>query len=118
MNIKELNIEEISDKIKKYLPPYIQKDFRFQENYILEFNEISSSIPEKYHKLFKNSDMINSASGCVETDDSEFDYIIILLSNENYSRALFLLLQKVNKETSETDIELLKSFVSERNGNK
>ena len=110
MDIKGLTLNEVAEKIKEYLPLYLQNNFQFQESYVLDFDEINHNIPEEYHKYFNAADKINNACGSVEADELEYNYNIILLSNHEYTRALFLLLQKENKTTGEMDIELLKSL--------
>ena len=111
MNINGLNLDEVGEKIKGFLPPYLKNDFTFQESYTLDFDEISHNIPQKYHKFFKDNDKINSASASVETVKIEYDYTVVLVSNEDYSEALFLLLQKENKDTGEIETDLLTSFI-------
>ena len=110
MNIKGLKLNEVGERIKQFLPPFLQAKFQFQESYQLEFDEISHNLPAKYHKFFKDDDIINNASGYVEDDSFEYNYTVILLSKEDYSQALFLLLQKEHKITNDIEIELLKSF--------
>ena len=111
MDIKGLTLQEIGEKMKKFLPSYLQPDFQFQESYQLQFDEIKHNIPHKYHKFFNDDDKINSASGGVETEDSEYNHTIILVSNSDNSEALFLFLQKENKETGEVETDLLASFM-------
>ena len=111
MNIKNLTLQEIGEKIKKFLPPFLNNDFQFQESYQLEFEEVRHNIPKKYHKFFNDSDMINSASGIIENDKFEDDYIVILVSSQDYSQALFLFLQSENKSTGEVKTELLTAFI-------
>jgi len=111
MDITGLTLQEIGEKIKKFLPSYLQSDFQFQENYQLQFDEIKHHVPKKYHKFFNNDDKINSTSGSVEVIKIEYDYNLILVSNEDFTEALFLFLQKENKETGEVETELLTSFL-------
>ena len=111
MDIKKLTLNEIGEKIKKFFPPYLQSDFHFQENYKLQFDEIKHNIPTKYHKAFNDGDILNVASGNIEVVKPDYDYTVILVSNENYSDALFLLLQKENKKTGDIETELITSFL-------
>ena len=111
MDITGLTLNEVGEKIKEYLPPILQYDFQFQESHQLEFNEICHNIDKKYHKLFKDNDIFSCANGSVEDDDFECDYIVMLVSNEDSTQALFLLLQTENKSTGKTETELLQSFV-------
>ena len=115
MNIKGMTLNEIVEKIKQYLPPYLQKDFQFQESYQLEFCEIKHNISGEYYKFFNDNDILNVACGGMESENFEYDYNIISVSNSDYSQALFLLLQKEHKITNEIEIELLKSFVLAEN---
>jgi hypothetical protein len=117
MNISNLTLKEVSHKMRELLPSYLQKyndgESLFQESYSLDFDEINHNIPEKYHKYFKGNDSIQNASGIISASRFEYDYIVILLSNADYSRALFLLLQKENKATGDIEIELLNTFIPE-----
>jgi hypothetical protein len=113
MNISGLTLDEVNEKIKEYYPTFIGDDFKFQENYQMEFGEISHNISKKYHKFFNDSDIINNASGLVEADKFDFDYTLILLSNEDQSQALFLILQSEDKATGDIKIDVLKSFICE-----
>ena len=114
MNIKDLTMSEIGEKIRKYLPPTIREAFEFEESYQLHFDEISRNIPHEYHEYFKDNAVINSASGSVEKAD--YDYIVILVSSEDYSTAILLLLQKIDNQTGETETEIIKNFI-ESEGN-
>ena len=111
MNITGLTLNEVGEIMKQYLPPYLQKDFQFQESYQLEFSEIKHNIPVKYHKSFNDSDILNVASGGIESEDFEYDYNIILVSDSEYAEALFLILQKTHKISEEIETELIKSFL-------
>ena len=118
MNIKGLTI---SEKIRPYITDYFKgstitncENELFTENYMLQFDEISIDLPEKH--LFKDTKQINNASGYIYlTDISEehkgYEYVIILLSNSDYSKALYLILQKISEETGDTEQIILKNFV-------
>ena len=115
MNISNLTLKEVSHRIREYLPSYLQKynegESLFQESYSLQFDEINHNIPDKYHKYFNDEDCIQNASGIISASRFEYDYVVILLSNADYSKALFLLLQKENKDTGDVTIEFLNSFL-------
>ena len=117
MNISNLTLTEISHKMRKYLPPHLQKynenESLFQESISLQFDEISPNIPKRFYKYFNDNDFIQNACGIISSSKYEYDYTIILLSDEKYTTALLLLLQKENKRTGEFETELLKSFLSE-----
>ena len=108
MNIKGLTLNEVSQKIREYLPPFLQNynedDSLFQESFQFEFDEIKNSIPQDYHKHFKDDDIINAADGSIE--DNEQDYTIALISNGDYTKAYLLLLLKENEDT-----KVIKSFL-------
>jgi hypothetical protein len=112
MDIKGLTLDEVGERIKAYLPPFLQDNFQFQESYQLEFSEVNHNIPKKYHKHFKDNDLINCTSGSVEVGDCEHDFVVSLVSNADYSKALFLFLQKVDKQTGEEETTMLKSFLN------
>ena len=116
MNIKELTQHQISDKIREYLPLFMQKhnegENLFQEAYILDFDEISHNLPKKYHKHFNDNDKINNISGTIESTAFDYDYTINLLTDEKSEKAYFLLLQKNYKSSmDDAEIELLKCFL-------
>ena len=121
MNITGLTIKEISEKMDCYVKDYFKGSTvtnyageLFTENYTLEFDEINVDLPEKH--LFQDTDNINNASGCVYLADiSEehqgYEYVIILLSNADYSKALYLILQKISEETGTAEHIILKNFI-------
>ena len=113
MDITRLTLEEISEKIEKYLPPFLQDKFSFQESDLLDFDEIKHAIPIEYHQFFKDDNRIRNVNGYVEDDSFEYDYTVVLLSMADFSQALFLLLQKEHKITNEIETEFLKSFLSD-----
>jgi HD superfamily phosphohydrolase YqeK len=86
----------------------------FTENYTLQFDV---DLPQKH--LFQDTDNINNASGCIYLADiSEkhkgYEYVIILLSNADYSKALYLILQKISVETSEAEHIIIKNFIENK----
>lgn len=121
MNIKNLTIREISEKIKPCINDYFKGSTitnyageLFTENYTLQFDEISVDLPQKH--LFNDTDNINNASGCIYLANASekhrgYEYVIILLSNADYSKALYLILQKINEKTGETEHIILKNFI-------
>lgn len=129
MNIKGLTIREIDEKIRHYVTDYFKGSTvtnysgeLFTENYTLQFDEIAIDLPQKH--LFQATDNINNASGCIYLADVDekhrgYEYIIILLSNPDYSKALYLILQTINEETGNAEHIILKNFIeNERNGGK
>ena len=66
MNISNLTIREIDEKIRHYINDYFTgstitnyEGKLFTENYTLQFDEIAVDLPQKH--LFKDSDQINNA---------------------------------------------------------
>jgi hypothetical protein len=126
MNIEGLTIKDIDEKIRHYVTDYFKGSTiinyageLFTENYTLQFDEIAVDLPEKH--LFKDTDNINNASGCIHLADiSEehrgYEYNIILLSNADYTKVLYLILQKISEETNEAEHIILKNFM-ESEGN-
>ena len=126
MNIKGLTMREISEKIRPYVADYFKgstitnyEGELFTENYTLEFGEIAVDLPQKH--LFSDTDQINNASGYIYlTNTAEeyrgYEYIVILLSTSDYSRALYLVLQKISESAGKTEHIILKNFVEEREG--
>ena len=121
MNIKDLTIREIDGKIRHYVTDYFKgstitnyEGELFTENYTLEFDEIDVDLPQKH--LFYDTDNINNASGCIYLANTSeehrgYEYVIILLSNADYSKALYLILQKISEETGDTEHIILKNFI-------
>ena len=111
MNIEGLTLQQVGEKIKEFLPLFIKDTFYLQESYQLEFSEISENISLEYHAHFKENDVLNVSSGSMETSSTENDYNVILVSDENYKTALFLLMQKIDSLTGAEETTLLKSFI-------
>ena len=121
MNIENLTIREIDEKIRPYVNDYFKGSTitnyageLFTENYTLQFDEIAVDLPQKH--LFKDTDNINNASGCIYLADASaehrgYEYVVILLSTADYSRALYLILQKISEETGDTEHIILKNFI-------
>ena len=121
MNIENLTIREIDEKIRHYVNDYFTGSTitnhageLFTENYTLQFDEIAVDLPQKH--LFKDTDQLNNASGYVYLADASgehkgYEHVIILLSTADYSRALYLILQKISEETSDTEHIILKNFI-------
>ena len=123
MNIKGLTIKEIGAKMNGYVKDYFKGSIvtnyegeLFMENYTLQFDEIAVELPQKH--LFSDTDQINNASGCIylaniSEEHKGYEYVIILLSNADYSKALYLILQKISEETGDTEHIILKNFIRE-----
>ena len=109
MNITDLNITEICEKIKEYLPSFIQENFYFQESYLLGFEEFKDSIAEEYHKYFNDDSIYNHICGGYDTDD--FDYVPILITSEQNTTAYLLVMQKISNATGNMEIIILKNFM-------
>ena len=121
MNIKGLTSAEISEKVYVYVKEYFKGSTitnhageLFQENYNLEYGEIAVDLPQKH--MFQDTDQINNTSGFVYLDNisqehNGYEFIIILLSNSDYSNALYLILQRINTETNDTEHIMLKNFM-------
>jgi hypothetical protein len=125
MNIQGMDLPAISKKILPYLTKYfngcellLSENGFFSESYLLGYDEIEHLIPEKHKYYFKNTDFINGASGIVNFSNQAkrfngHEYIVMLLSNEDYSKALFLYLQ-CNNASSNAQINILVAdFMSE-----
>lgn len=121
MNIKGLTLREISAEMESYVTDYFKgskvtnyKGELFTESYSLEFGEIVVDLPQKH--LFQDTDQINNASGCIYLADickehQGYEYIIVLLSNADYSKALYLILQRIRNDTGEAENIILKNFI-------
>ena len=121
MNIENLTIREIDEKIRHYVDGYFTGSTitnyageLFTENYTLQFDEIAVDLPQKH--LFKDTDQLNNASGCSYLNNTSeehkgHEYIIILLSTADYSTALYLILQKISEETGDTEHIIIKNFI-------
>lgn len=123
IDIKGLNLVQVSNSLEEYIAEYfkyckLSKSNRgkFEESYTLYFEEIKHLIPEEYHKLFKNGDKFNGASGYLKfklksKEIMNNDYIIMLLSDEDNTKAYILCLQEINSTTNEERIIILKNFL-------
>jgi len=119
MNIKGLTMREISEKMKPYVADYFKgstitnyEGELFTENYTLEFGEIGVDLPDK--ERFSDTDQINNASGYIYIANASdghkgFEFVVILLSSTDYSRALYLILQKISESTGKTEHIILKT---------
>ena len=124
MNVTGLTMREISEKVKPCVTEYFKGSTvtnydgeLFQENYTLEYGEINVDLPQKH--LFNDTDQINNASGNIYLADvSEehkgHEYVVILLSNAEYTQALFLIIQKINQETGNAENTIIKNFIESR----
>ena len=118
MDITGLAVDEISDRLKRYVEGYfrdcvIMNDSSrwFSESYLLHFEEVSHLLRlDKYSGAFSEGDKFNCAAGIVEIYPL-IKYVIMLVSTEDHSKALFLYLQVPNPNTGETRDILLKDFV-------
>ena len=124
VNIKGLDLGEVSSQLQGYVTEYFKDQTNtprldeclFTESYLFDFEEIQHLLPTEYHKFFKPTDKFNGASGYLEFDsesepDGTCEYILSLLSNEDYSKALFLLLQEIDNTTNEEKVVILKDFL-------
>ena len=116
---------EISVKLAPYIVNYFTDcelygldDNLFAESYLLGYDEVAHLIPSEYKGLFSKTDFFNGASGFLDFNyqAGQFkgsDYTIMLLSNEDNSKALFLYVQASNFVTSiQTDI-LIADFMKD-----
>jgi hypothetical protein len=96
MNIKGMNIKQISRKLEMYVSAYY-KDFKLSagqcllsESYIFDFEEIKHLIPEQYHQQL-NDKKFNGMSGGIEFDPTPNDseIILMLITDENNSTLCF-----------------------------
>lgn len=125
MNIENLTAQEISDKIKEYLPVFVRKSEKvksganiFDECCRLEFDEIKDSIPRKYRKYFKGIDTVNCLSGIIESAGTHHrakshDYTITLLTDAESTQAILLIMQITSKRTGKSERVVLKNFLEE-----
>ena len=122
MNIKNLTIRKISEKIKPFVNDFFKGKAEvtnydgelFTENYTLQYGEIAVDLPQKH--LFKDTDQIQNASGYlylaeISEEYQKYDFTVILLSNADHTKALFLIIQKINQETGETENLIVKNFI-------
>jgi hypothetical protein len=114
MDIEGLDIVQISRKMTEYVKARFddfalsESDSLFQENYLLDFDEVKGSIPTQYHKLFGNNDKFNCASGFVDVGTQS--HILMLLADESYKKAYLLIMQMTDREDVE-EIILIKDFL-------
>ena len=110
MNIKGLDMEAISKLMQPYIDDYFRQNYMlrpeagvFQESYTFEFGEIKNLIPAEYHSLYKETSLFNGASKfvycqshCDDGSKHEGDSIFtaMLISDERYEKALFLLIKR------------------------
>ena len=118
MNIKNLTIREIDEKIRPYVNDYFKSSTvtnyageMLTESYTIGVDEMAVDL-----HLPKDTEYINSKSGCIYLSDTYeqyrgYEYIIILVSTVEQSRALYLILQKISEETGETEHIILKNFI-------
>lgn len=128
MNIKGMNIIEISSQLQHYVTDYF-KDCKlsgldegmFAESCQFDFTEVNHLIPPEYHELYNDTDRFNCASGYVlfETKSDEFRgsvFMVMLISDKEYSDALFLLLQEENDITHVNKDIILADFIKQEIG--
>lgn len=116
---------EISKKIQPYITDYFVcceladlEDCLFVESYMLGFEEVEHLIPNEYKHLFKSSDYLNGASGFLNFNYQAkrfrgCEYTVMFLSNEDYSKALFLFVQENNLSTDVQNDILIADFMKE-----
>ena len=118
MNIKNLTIREIDDKIRPYVNDYFKDNTitnyageLLTESYTIGVDEMAVDL-----HLPKDTEYVNSKSGCIYLSDTcgqqrGYEYIIILVSTVEQSTALYLILQKISEETGDTEHIILKNFI-------
>jgi hypothetical protein len=120
MNVKELDVYEISRKLERYIADYFNgyrlgaNESMLQEGYLLYFEEIESMLPKKYLKLFADKDKFLCMSGFIALDKSHGEteqHVISLLMDEQGERAFLLCLEKTNEDGEEKTI-IIKDFLA------
>jgi hypothetical protein len=124
MKTENLTMHEISEEIRHYVNNYFKGSMiinyageMLTESYSIGIDEIAVDIdlPQQ------DSEYVNSKSGCIYLGNTceqhrGYEYIIILVSTADQSKALYLILQKICEETSDTEYIILKDFIeSEEN---
>ena len=113
--------------VSKMLVPYITAYFTdcelfglddnlFAENYELGYEDVEHLILDEHRSMFSESDYFNGASGFLDFNyqTGQFKgngYTIMLLSNSDNSKALFLYVQASNLVTGEQSDILLADFM-------
>ena len=106
LDIRGLDMTEISHQMERYVADYF-KGFSlpvgaslFQESYLLDYDECVDMIPTQHRQHFRETDKFNGASGFLEGigtfDDST--PILMLLTNDDNSKALFLFVREPAKQ--------------------
>lgn len=123
-----MNIIEISRQLQHYVTDYFKgcklsglDEGMFAESCQFDFTEIKHLIPPEYHGLYKDTDWFNCASGYVLFDSKSDEFrgsvfMVMLISDEEYSNALFLLLQEENDVTHTNRDILLADFIKQEIG--
>ena len=108
MNIKDMDFMQLSSMIQPYLEGYfigcdllVPENGVFQERHWLTFDEIEHLIPHEDKSLYDDSDEFYSTCGCLYFNGmsgrfADSDYIVILLSDADVSKALYLYVQEMN----------------------
>ena len=123
MNIEGLNMQEITLAIKDYIIEYFKSciladmsDNIFCESNIFEFSEVEHLIPSKYHHIYNEEKFVGSCGNLnfqsKSVEFSDCDYIVMLLSNFDNSKILFLYVQEQNNLLNKQRDILIKDFIS------
>lgn len=121
MEIKGLNLSEISEKLKPHVAGFFtdskildEEGGMFQESVTLYADEVRHLIPPEHNSRFKDTDKFGAASGYIrfETKGTAFRgklYIVMLLHTSTH--ALLLYLQEQNDITHDSRNILLVDFL-------
>ena len=122
MNIKNLTIREISEKMETYVKNYFNGSTitnytgeLFTESYSIGVDEVAVDID----LLGQNTEYVNSKSGCIYLSNiceehRGYEYVIILVSTYDQSTALYLILQKISEESGNAEHIILKNFIEDK----
>jgi hypothetical protein len=123
MNIKGLDLTEISRRLEKHITDYFTGytlaagQCLFAESYLFYFDEVKHIIPGKYHNLFKDTDKFNGASGFIKPNamsSKSDECVVMLLTDEFYEKAYLLCLQETDEAGKERIIILQDFFYDPR----
>ena len=122
MDIKNLNILQISEKIYPYVSDYFKgctlsdfKEWSF-ESYIFDLSELTHLIPEQYHHRFKDTDEFNGASAFLDFEavPEEYEnkkYLLMLIADKNNAICYFLYIQELDGDYDKQRDILIADFM-------
>jgi len=114
MNIQGKTLEQIGKYMSVYVAQHINGydpstgTSMFQESNLFHYEEVEDLIPEEHRDIFTCDNKFNGACGIFEIGAVEYN--IMLLSNEDYSRAYFLWVEFTDT-AGKKQTELIKDFI-------